>query len=60
MAGERVVLDEVLKQLKADRAPALSADEFFEVFTENYVELGASDQVAKGADLEGIVNGLSL
>ena len=27
---------------------------------ENYTELGASDQAAKGADLEAIVNGLSL
>ena len=32
---------------------------FDEIF-ENYLELGSSDQVAKGADFEGIVNGLSL
>jgi len=52
MAGERVVLDEVLKQLKADRAPALSADEFFEVFT--------VDQLLKDFDLtyEDITAGL--
>jgi hypothetical protein len=43
MAGERVVLDEVLKQLKADRAPTLSIDEFFEVFT--------VDQLLKDFDL---------
>ncbi len=30
MAGERVVLDEVLKQLKAERAPALTTDKYFE------------------------------
>ena len=43
MAGERVVLDEVLKQLKADRAPTLSADDFFEVFS--------VDQLLKDYDL---------
>ena len=43
MAGERVVLDEVLKQLNAERAPALSPDEFFEVFS--------VDQLLKDFDL---------
>jgi len=32
----------------------------FEECRENYVELGGSDQVAKGVDLEAIVNGLSI
>jgi hypothetical protein len=32
MAGEHVVLDEVLKQLKAERAPRLPNDKYFELF----------------------------
>jgi hypothetical protein len=43
MAGERVVLDEVLKQLKAVRAPSLSLDKYFEVF--------CVDQLLKDYDL---------
>lgn len=43
MAGERVVLDEVLKQLKAERAPALTTDKYFEVF--------CVDQLLKDFDL---------
>jgi hypothetical protein len=43
VAGERVVLEEVLKQLRADRAPTISADEFFEVFS--------VDQLLKDFDL---------
>ncbi len=37
MAGERVVLDEVLKQINAERAPTLAPDEFFEVFTVDHL-----------------------
>lgn len=43
MAGERVVLDEVLKQLKSERAPSLNADKYFEVF--------CVDQILKDYDL---------
>lgn len=43
MAGDKVVLEEVLKQQKAERAPSLSADKFFEVF--------CVDQILKDFDL---------
>ena len=43
MPGERVVLEEVLKQLKAQRAPTLSMDKYFEVF--------CVDQLMKDFDL---------
>src|ERR1051326_33913 len=55
MAGERVVLEEVLKQLKAERAPTLSVDKYFEVF--------CVDQLLKDFDFtyedirEGIFDG---
>jgi hypothetical protein len=43
MAGDKVVLEEVLKQQKQERAPTLSADKFFEVF--------CVDQILKDFDL---------
>jgi AIPR protein len=43
MAGDKVVLEEVLKQQKQERAPALKADKFFEVF--------CVDQILKDYDL---------
>jgi hypothetical protein len=43
MAGEKVVLEEVLKQHQAGRAPNLSASDFFEVFS--------VDQIMKDFDL---------
>ena len=32
MSGDKVVLEEVLKQQKQERASSLSSDQFFEVF----------------------------
>lgn len=43
MAGDKVVLEEVLKQQKQERAPTLSPDKFFEVF--------CVDQILKDFDL---------
>src|ERR1700733_10903904 len=43
MAGDKVVLEEVLKQQKQERAPSLGADKFFEVF--------CVDQILKDFDL---------
>jgi hypothetical protein len=43
MSADRMVLEEVLKQHKDSRAPALSADKFFEVFS--------VDQILKDYDL---------
>lgn len=43
MSGERVILDEVLKQHNQSRAPNLSPDKFFEVFS--------VDQILKDQDL---------
>jgi hypothetical protein len=43
LAGDKVVLEEVLKQQKQERAPKLSADKFFEVF--------CVDQILKDFDL---------
>jgi hypothetical protein len=52
MAGEKVVLEEVLKQHQAGRAPNLSASDFFEVFS--------VDQIMKDFDLsyENILDGI--
>jgi hypothetical protein len=52
MPADKVVLDEVLKQHKDTRAPTLSADKFFEIFS--------VDQILKDYDLsyEDILAGL--